>query len=79
MQTTAMLLTAAWERDDREARHRGARRQHDLDRLTHVYRRFTADRAKFFGLLFGIAISTLLITQQLIIFLNLLGRGGSGG
>ncbi len=38
----------------------------------------TGDRQKFFGLVFGIAFSTLLITQQLTIFINLLERGASG-
>lgn len=38
----------------------------------------TGDRQKFYGLIFGIAFSTLLITQQLTIFLNLLERGASG-
>jgi len=38
----------------------------------------TGDRQKFFGLVFGIAFSTLLITQQLTIFVNLLERGASG-
>lgn len=41
-------------------------------------RMLTGDRQKFFGLLFGIAFSTLLITQQLTIFVNLLERGASG-
>ena len=40
-------------------------------------RMLTGDRQKFFGLLFGIAFSTLLITQQLAIFVNLLERGAS--
>lgn len=38
----------------------------------------TGDSAKFYGLLFGIAFSTLLITQQLTIFVNLVERGASG-
>jgi putative ABC transport system permease protein len=38
----------------------------------------TGDKTKFYGLLFGIAFSTLLITQQLTIFVNLLERGASG-
>ncbi len=38
----------------------------------------TGDRTKFYGLLFGIAFSTLLITQQLTIFVNLIERGASG-
>lgn len=38
----------------------------------------TGDRQKFYGLLFGIAFSTLLITQQLTIFVNLIERGASG-
>ncbi len=41
-------------------------------------RMLTGDRQKFYGLLFGIAFSTLLITQQLTIFVNLLERGASG-
>ncbi len=41
-------------------------------------RMLTGDPQKFFGLLFGIAFSTLLITQQLTIFVNLLERGASG-
>ncbi|MGB3738692.1 MAG: ABC transporter permease [Pontixanthobacter sp.] len=41
-------------------------------------RMLTGDRTKFYGLLFGIAFSTLLITQQLTIFVNLIERGGSG-
>lgn len=41
-------------------------------------RMLTGDRAKFFGLLFGIAFSTLLITQQLTIFVNLLNLGAAG-
>ncbi|WP_265587724.1 ABC transporter permease [Sphingomicrobium arenosum] len=40
-------------------------------------RMLTGDKQKFFGLLFGIAFSTLLITQQLTIFVNLLERGAS--
>jgi putative ABC transport system permease protein len=40
-------------------------------------RMLTGDRVKFFGLVFGIAFSTLLITQQLTIFVNLLMRGSS--
>ncbi|MEM7665209.1 MAG: ABC transporter permease [Pseudomonadota bacterium] len=38
----------------------------------------TGDSQKFYGLLFGIAFSTLLITQQLTIFVNLIERGASG-
>nr|WP_255548173.1 ABC transporter permease [Erythrobacter ani] len=38
----------------------------------------TGDAQKFYGLLFGIAFSTLLITQQLTIFVNLIERGASG-
>lgn len=38
----------------------------------------TGDSQKFYGLLFGIAFSTLLITQQLTIFVNLVERGASG-
>ena len=38
----------------------------------------TGDKQKFYGLLFGIAFSTLLITQQLTIFINLIERGASG-
>lgn len=41
-------------------------------------RMLTGDKQKFFGLVFGIAFSTLLITQQLTIFVNLLERGASG-
>ena len=41
-------------------------------------RMLTGDTQKFYGLLFGIAFSTLLITQQLTIFVNLIERGGSG-
>jgi putative ABC transport system permease protein len=37
----------------------------------------TGDRVKFLGLLFGVAFSTLLITQQLTIFVNLLLRGAA--
>jgi putative ABC transport system permease protein len=40
-------------------------------------RMLTGDRMKFLGLVFGIAFSTLLITQQLTIFVNLLGRGAT--
>lgn len=39
-------------------------------------RMLTGDRVKFIGLVFGVAFSTLLITQQLTIFVNLLMRGG---
>ncbi|NNC71561.1 MAG: FtsX-like permease family protein [Sphingomonadaceae bacterium] len=39
-------------------------------------RMLTGDRVKFIGLLFGVAFSTLLITQQLSIFVNLVMRGG---
>lgn len=38
----------------------------------------TGDTQKFYGLVFGIAFSTLLITQQLTIFINLLERAASG-
>ena len=41
-------------------------------------RMLTGDKQKFYGLLFGIAFSTLLITQQLTIFVNLLNFGASG-
>ena len=41
-------------------------------------RMLTGDAQKFYGLLFGIAFSTLLITQQLAIFVNLVERGASG-
>lgn len=41
-------------------------------------RMLTGDAQKFYGLLFGIAFSTLLITQQLTIFVNLVERGASG-
>ena len=37
----------------------------------------TGDRQKFYGLVFGIAFSTLLITQQLTIFINLINRGAT--
>jgi putative ABC transport system permease protein len=40
-------------------------------------RMLTGDRMKFLGLVFGIAFSTLLITQQLTIFVNLIGRGAT--
>ncbi|MXO86352.1 FtsX-like permease family protein [Altererythrobacter aurantiacus] len=40
-------------------------------------RMLTGDNQKFYGLLFGIAFSTLLITQQLVIFVNLIERGAS--
>ncbi len=40
-------------------------------------RMLTGDAQKFYGLIFGIAFSTLLITQQLTIFVNLIGRGAS--
>ncbi len=36
----------------------------------------TGDRVKFIGLLFGVTFSTLLIAQQLTIFVNLIMRGG---
>ena len=39
-------------------------------------RMLTGDKVKFIGLVFGVAFSTLLITQQLTIFVNLLFRGG---
>jgi len=38
-------------------------------------RMLTGDRTKFIGLIFGVAFSTLLIGQQLTIFVNLLMRG----
>lgn len=41
-------------------------------------RMLTGDAQKFYGLLFGIAFSTLLITQQMTIFVNLVQRGASG-
>ncbi|MEO0642319.1 MAG: ABC transporter permease [Pseudomonadota bacterium] len=41
-------------------------------------RMLTGDKQKFYGLLFGIAFSTLLITQQLTIFFSLIERGASG-
>lgn len=41
-------------------------------------RMLTGDKQKFFGLLFGIAFSTLLITQQMTLFVNLVERGASG-
>ncbi|GAA0475982.1 ABC transporter permease [Parasphingorhabdus litoris] len=37
----------------------------------------TGDRQKFFGLLFGVAFSALLISQQLTIFVNLIERGAT--
>jgi putative ABC transport system permease protein len=40
-------------------------------------RMLTGDGQKFYGLVFGIAFSTLLITQQLTIFVSLLERGAS--
>ena len=40
-------------------------------------RMLTGDPQKFYGLVFGIAFSTLLITQQLTIFVNLIERGSS--
>ena len=40
-------------------------------------RMLTGARVKFIGLLFGVAFSTLLITQQLTIFVNLLLRGAA--
>ncbi|WP_379545366.1 ABC transporter permease [Qipengyuania sp. DSG2-2] len=40
-------------------------------------RMLTGDKQKFYGLVFGIAFSTLLITQQLTIFINLIERGAS--
>ncbi len=40
-------------------------------------RMLTGDRQKFFGLLFGVAFSALLITQQLTIFVNLIERGAT--
>lgn len=40
-------------------------------------RMLTGDRVKFAGLVFGIVFSTLLITQQLTIFVNLLLRGAA--
>lgn len=40
-------------------------------------RMLTGDRVKFIGLVFGVAFSTLLITQQLTVFVNLVTRGGS--
>jgi putative ABC transport system permease protein len=40
-------------------------------------RMLTGDLQKFIGLIFGIAFSTLLITQQLTIFVNLIQRGSS--
>ena len=41
-------------------------------------RMLTGDAQKFYGLLFGIAFSTLLITKQMTIFVNLVQRGASG-
>ena len=40
-------------------------------------RMLTGDRQKFFGLLFGVAFSALLISQQLTIFVNLIERGAT--
>jgi putative ABC transport system permease protein len=40
-------------------------------------RMLTGDRQKFFGLLFGVAFSALLISQQLTIFINLVQRGAT--
>jgi putative ABC transport system permease protein len=40
-------------------------------------RMLTGDRQKFFGLLFGVAFSALLISQQLTIFINLVERGAT--
>jgi putative ABC transport system permease protein len=40
-------------------------------------RMLTGDRVKFLGLVFGIAFSTLLITQQLTLFVGLIQRGGT--
>jgi putative ABC transport system permease protein len=40
-------------------------------------RMLTGDRVKFLGLVFGIAFSTLLITQQLTLFVGLIQRGGA--
>jgi len=41
-------------------------------------RMLTGDAQKFYGLLFGIAFSTLLITQQLTMFVSIMERGASG-
>ncbi|NNF93555.1 MAG: ABC transporter permease [Altererythrobacter sp.] len=41
-------------------------------------RMLTGDKTKFYGLVFGIGFSALLITQQLTIFVNLVERGASG-
>ncbi len=46
--------------------------------LWTAIRMLTGDSQKFYGLLFGIAFSTLLITQQLTIYLSLIDRGASG-
>ncbi len=40
-------------------------------------RMLTGDRQKFFGLIFGIAFSTLLISQQMTILVNLVQRGAN--
>lgn len=40
-------------------------------------RMLTGDRQKFLGLLFGVAFSALLISQQLSIFVNLIERGAT--
>lgn len=40
-------------------------------------RMLTGDRQKFFGLIFGIAFSTLLIAQQMTILVNLVQRGAN--
>lgn len=52
--------------------------QRFLNVLWIAIRMLTGDSQKFYGLLFGIAFSTLLITQQLTIFVNLIERGASG-
>lgn len=37
----------------------------------------TGDRAKYLGIIFGVAFATLLMTQQISIFVGILGRTGS--
>lgn len=55
-----------------------AERSGSSSMLWIAIRMLTGDAQKFYGLLFGIAFSTLLITQQLTIFINLIERGASG-
>lgn len=58
-----------------ESSHRRKRGQYRM--IWIAIRMLTGDAQKFYGLVFGIAFSTLLITQQLTIFVNLLERGAS--